>query len=238
MHISSFPFRQILFGSTNQSSGKLECLKPLLRPLRTHAIPFSIFNPAPSNDLVHRRKMPPIALPPSSFANPQSSSILNPQSPSTSNRQSSSILLNPFWSLPPLYLALPIFAILILILILRHRLTSHSPLHHPLKPPQTNSSDDIQHLPPPDTAKPLKPIPAPPPFPIPTIRRHSYPLTINSNSNSSTVISSSPSSLATDPSAKAKWCPGPWRPAGLIRQEMKENVNGCRRHTIVFQKSG
>lgn len=259
MHISSSIFRQGLFSSIVQSSGKLKSLRPFIcvTVKNSYAIRFSIFTSAPINELFRRRKMPPIALSPSLFAlpqsstvsNPLSSSILNPQSPSTSNPRSFSIFVNPLWSLPPLSWGFLILALGILVLILRHRLTSRSRLHRPLKLQQTNPSADIQHPLVPNTAKSLQSISAlPPPLPIPTIRRHSYPLTINSNSNingnallspsSLPSPSPSPSVLVVEPSAKAKRCSGSRRHAGLIRQNTRENVNGCRRHVMVFQKSG
>lgn len=196
--------------------------------------------------------MPPMALPSSSYANPLSSSTLNPQSYSTGNppslptsgRQSSSIFLNLLWSLPPVSWGLSVLALGILVVIFLHRLTSRSPLRHSRKPRQANPSADVQHLLAPYAAKPLQSIPSlPPPLPIPTIRRHSYPLTINSNINSSNVVlssspSSSPSVLARDPSSKARQCSGSRRHTDVIRQNTTEDVNGCRRHVMVFQKPG
>ena len=202
-----------------------------------------------------------MALPPSSYANPQSSSwmdhqyssIIHPQLISTSNRQCSSIFLNHLWLLSPLSWGLPFLALGILILIFLHRVTFRSPIHLLPKSRQRNPSTGFQRPLAPDTSKTLQSIRAlPPPLPIPTIRRHSYPLTINSNSSSNgdnhsnnvAVLSCSPlpspSPLASirDPFATAKRRSGSRRHTDVIRQNTTEDVNGCRRHVMVFQKPG
>jgi hypothetical protein len=81
------------------------------------------------------------------------------------------------------------------------------------------------------------PAPPVPPFPIPTIRRHSYPLTLTDDN---TFAASRSSTFPTNlPSARSKREPGgPQRQGGMIRRDMKEEVNGCRRHVIVFENPG